>query len=206
MCWKRESDCRYTGHQRACSEKQLCGWRASTTRHHPLSSVASGPISKLFMKKTFVPSHVYNQPETSNWKFRLALTDPVFLNWVDWNLAKSKETMVMMIVILSWTLALCQTLFHVILLSVWGGDYHNSCFLKRGLNFHLILKLVIVRTRTENQTQTAGSCLSCCRPVPVLCPQWTCGVRPWSVSCSLQAKSSCCLFLGGLWAKSGWKK
>lgn len=40
---------------------------------HPLSPV--DPYHKLFVKKTFVPSHVYNQPETSNWKFRLALRD-----------------------------------------------------------------------------------------------------------------------------------
>lgn len=69
-----------------------------TTRHHPLLTMdlhfqlfyLSNTLYSL-RKTLFLPMSY--QLKISNWEFRLALREPVFLSWVDGNPAKSKETM-----------------------------------------------------------------------------------------------------------------
>jgi len=127
-------------------------------------SVISGPILRVifsfeysFREILFLPMSY--QPRTSNGKFRLTSGDPVFLtlSWLK-SSQKQRNNGNYDRVILSWACALCQALFHWILLSVWGGDCCNPYFQMRRLNSSLVLKVIIVGTRTQNQTQTTGSC------------------------------------------------
>lgn len=66
--------------------------------------------------------------------------------------------MAIIIELSSQTFAVCQTLFHLILLIVRGGSCRHPYFQRRRLNFSLVFKLVIVRTRTQNQAWATGSC------------------------------------------------
>lgn len=101
---------------------------ANVFDHQAPSSVTSGPFCKLFslshtlcsLRKILFPLISY-QPKTSNWKFTLASERPcvLTLSWLK-SSQKQRNNGNNDRVISSWTFALCQTLFHVILSS--GGE------------------------------------------------------------------------------------
>lgn len=77
-------------------------------------------------------------------------------------------------------LLLRQTLFHLILSHVYGGDCCGPYFQTRRWNFRLVLKLVIVGTRTRNQPQPTGSGADLQWVCLRLCPGELCDLGSWS--------------------------
>lgn len=186
LCCKRGPDCRCAGCQRMPLRESSSV--VHEFDHQAPSSVTNGPLLQVglsltcpvLIKKKVVPFHVLGA-EVFQLEIQISIWDPVILKGVDWNLAKSEETMATTIELSSLKhLLLRQTWFHLILLHVYGGDWYGPYFQMRWWNFRLVLRLVIVGTRTRNRPQPTGSgadlLLVCLR----LCPGELCDLGSWS--------------------------